>query len=151
MNRALIPATVFAAVLLVSPVAASAAEDDSDMDPVIAYALEAVPGGVAIDSRHAVWPDGMELHVPHPLAYSVLNCPTGRICAFELKTTAGAMLSWPTCATHSTAALPSVKSIANDYPDSILQARNGTTILVSATTGNWKNVSGTVTNVRCLN
>ncbi len=116
----------------------------------IAYALAAVPGGVVLDPWHAVWPDGMEIQVPHPGSRAVLNCPTARVCAFDDLATSGTMLSWSTCGTFSTSGLFQVKSIANARSDGILQARNGLSVLATANAGTSKNVTGDVDNVRCL-
>ena len=137
-------------ILLSAPVSATA-DEDSGLDPVIAYALTAAPGGIALDARHAVWPDGMELRAPEPFAKAVLTCPTMRICAFQGTATSGAMLSWNSCGTYSTSALSGVGSIANARAaGSVLRARNGTPILTTATAGSGKNVYGTTTNVQCL-
>lgn len=141
------------AMLVVLGFASGAKTEEAEfpLDPAVEYALAAVPGGTALGSRHAVWPDGMELTVPDPMLRAVGACPTNRVCAFGGTGLGGAMLSWNTCATHSTAALPAVGSVANARSIGILQARNGTTVVTTAVAGTWKNVYSVITNVHCIN
>jgi len=121
----------------------------NQLHPDVAYALIMVPGGTATSAEHAVWPDGMEIQSPSAMK-AVANCPTSRVCAFSNTATSGSMLSWSTCGVHSTAALLQVKSIANARAGGVLQARNGTSVIGSALAGTWTNVTGTVTDVRCI-
>ena len=139
-----------AALVVTTPAPAGATIDERTLHPDVVFALEAVPGGVALDSRHAVWPDGMEIVVPNPALRAVGACPTARVCAFKSSGATGTMLSWSTCGTHNTAALATVGSIANARTSGILQARNGSSVVAMASAGSWTNVFSTVTNVRCL-
>lgn len=140
-------------VLGSAPVAASASSPLDDADPAIVEMLEAVPGGVLIDSHHAVWPDlDMEMTVPTSSGLSaraVEGCATGRICAFNAFFADGNFLSFSTCAVHTIPSTFSVKSVANARSSGTAQARNGTTVLTTISAGTWKNTSGTVSNIRC--
>lgn len=119
--------------------------------PEIQYALDAVPGGVVVDSSHVVWPDlGMELTVASPTARAVGGCATGYHCAFSGTAMTGSKLSWSTCGVHTTSALPAVRSIANARSSGSTQARTSSgSVLATATAGFWVNVSGSAQNVRC--
>jgi hypothetical protein len=144
----IVPLLAAAAALL--PAAAASAQSADEVHPSIRYALAAEPGGVVVDDSTAYWPAiGMTLTVPREAARSVGPCATGRICAFQSSNLGGAYLSWASCGTYSTAALPSVGSIANARSSGTLQARNGTTVVASAGANSWTNVFSTVTNVRC--
>jgi hypothetical protein len=144
---ALLVAALLVAAGALLPAAAATAEP---LHPSIRYALAAEPGGVVIDDSTVYWPEiGMTLIVPRMSALSVGPCSTGRICAFQSSNLGGAYLSWASCGTYSTAALPAVGSIANARSSGTLQARNGTTVVASAGANSWANVFATVTNVRC--
>ncbi|MFJ2552879.1 hypothetical protein [Microbacterium sp. NPDC087591] len=135
------------------PTAATAAEAVIDPDPQIAEMLDAVPGGILIDSHHAVWPElDMEMTVPRTsevTARSVGGCATGKICAFNAFFADGSALSFGTCGVHSIPANFTVKSVANARSSGTAQARNGSTVLKTITAGTFQNTSGTVTNIRC--
>ncbi|GAA3899643.1 hypothetical protein [Microbacterium invictum] len=124
----------------------------ASVDPAIAYALAHEPGGIVVDEATVVWPHlGMELTVSSVAARGLSSkCPTGLICAFGGHNETGTRLTWATCAVHSTAALPNVLSVAGARSVNSVQARNATTVLATAGAGNYVNVYGTVTNVRCL-
>lgn len=134
--------------------AMAAAEDDREVDALVAAVLDEVPGGVIIDGRHAVWPKlDMELTVPAAsgmTAWSVGSCATGRICAYNNTSLGGASLTFGTCAVHTIPSSFAVKSAANARSTGSVQVRNGSTVLKTVTAGSWSNVSGTVTNLRCL-
>ena len=145
--KSVLVALAVVAGLLGAPSAAHATEP---IDPVIAQALAETPGGVVEDARNAYWPAlDMRLTVPDPFARSVLMCPTSRVCAFSGYDTAGSMLSWGTCGVFSTTSIVT-RSIADARATGYLQARNGTTVLATASAGNYANVSGTVTDIRCV-
>jgi hypothetical protein len=134
--------------------AMAAAEDDRELDPLVAAVLDEVPGGVVIDGRHAVWPElDMELSVPvgsGMVPRSVGSCATGRICAYSSTSLGGSSLTFGTCAVYAIPPSFAVKSVANARSSGTVQARNGSTILKTVSAGSWGNVSGTVTNLRCL-
>ncbi|WOF24655.1 peptidase inhibitor family I36 protein [Microbacterium betulae] len=140
--------------MAISPIAfAQPATAEEPLHPDVAYALAAVPGGVALDSRNAMWPElGMELTVPADVAAraAVGRCASGRVCAFAQGSGAGTMLSWTGCSNYSTAALGQVRSIANARTSGQFHARSGSTILATASAGTRVNVSGSVDNVRCV-
>ncbi|WP_247630335.1 hypothetical protein [Microbacterium croceum] len=135
------------------PVAAAAAEPLIDPAPEIAEMLDVVPGGILLDSHHAVWPElDMEMTVPRSSGVSaraVGACATGKICAFNAPFADGSALSFGTCGVHSIPSNFSVKSVANARSSGTAQARNGTTVLKTISAGTYQNTSGTVTNIRC--
>lgn len=135
------------------PAVANAAEPVGDPDPQIAEMLDAVPGGILIDSNHAVWPElDMEMTVPRAsdvAARAVGGCATGKICAFNAYFADGSALSFGTCGIHSIPSNFTVKSVANARSSGTAQPRNGTTVLATISAGTYQNTSGTVTNIRC--
>jgi len=138
--------------LVVGTVGATSAHADEVIpDAEVAYALAAEPGGYATGAHTAYWPgSGMTLQSSEAFSIqSVGSCATGAICAYNGLALTGAKLSWTTCGTFSTSALATVKSIANARSSGTLRARNGTTVLATATAGKQANVAGTVTNVQC--
>lgn len=138
------------AVTALVPAAYSA--DGDHVAPEVAYALEVEPGGVVVDYWNAIWPEQhMTLTVPRDIGRAAVgSCANGRVCAFNGQRLSGAYLSWTSCGSHSTAALSgSVRSIANARSSGTLRARNGTTVIASATANSWMNVYGTTTNVYC--
>lgn len=128
-----------------------------DTDEVVSYALDAVPGGYATSEHTAYWPElGMTLVSDEAQAAqrserpkAVGSCSNGAVCAYSGSSLSGSKLSWSSCGTHSTSALASVRSIANGRTSETLRARNGSTVLASASPGTQKNVSGSVTNISC--
>ena len=140
------------ALLLAFASATPAAATAEDLDPRLAYALEMEPGGMVIDGRTAYWPHlAMTLTLPgmEPRGLSK-KCPTGLICAFQYLDEAGPRLTWASCGTYSTTALPSVGSVASARSTGYVQARNGTTVLATASAGNYTNVGGATNNIRCV-
>jgi len=134
--------------------AMAAVQDDLEVDPLIAAMLEEVPGGVVVDATHAVWPElDMDLTVPAAsgiAARSVGSCATGRICAYSAASLSGGALTFGTCAVHAIPSSFTTKSVANARSTGSVQVRNGTTLLKTVNAGSWSNVTGTVTNLRCL-
>ncbi|MGW9158282.1 MULTISPECIES: hypothetical protein [unclassified Microbacterium] len=154
-RSSLLAVAVLGMVMTLGAVPATAAvEDEREVDPLVAAVLDEVPGGILIDGRHAVWPKlGMELTVPASsgmAAWSVGSCTTGRICAYNSTSLGGAALTFGTCAVHTIPSSFSVKSAANARSIGYVQVRNGSTVLKTVPAGSWSNVSGTVTNLRCL-
>ncbi|QNA92806.1 MULTISPECIES: hypothetical protein [unclassified Microbacterium] len=156
MKRTTVLATALLgiAMILGSAPAYAAADAPRDVDPQIAAVLEEVPGGIVIDSTHAVWPKlDMELSVPSAsdlAARSVGSCATGRICAYNASSLGGGVLSFGTCAVHTIPSSFTAKSVANARSGGYVQVRNGSTVLKSVNAGTWANVTGTVTNLRCI-
>ena len=141
------------AIALALNLSVSTAAQANTLDPRIAYALSAEPGGVVTSASTVEWPRlGMTLTLPSGTSPRGLSskCPTGLLCAFGASDENGARLTWATSGTFATTALAQVRSVANARPTGTVQARNGTIILASAAAGNYANVSGSVTNVRCL-
>ncbi|UPL10593.1 peptidase inhibitor family I36 protein [Microbacterium sufflavum] len=143
--------TLAATALLVGGSLAPAHADES-LHPDVVYALEHVPGGVAVDAHTAEWPDlGMQLTVPSPYQRAVGSCATGQYCAYSEPNRGGTRLSFSVCSIVSTAGLSTVRSIANARSSGTVQARNAaSTVLASAGAGVTANVVGAVTNLRCL-
>lgn len=164
MKRAITTALAGAAILIAGAFgapAAAAAETTVEPDPQIAAMLESVPGGVALDAYHAVWPElDMEMTVAEPRAdsysarssaiASVGACATGKVCAFSLSGTNGAKLSWGTCNTSFPVGTFTVRSIADARSSGYMQAKYGTTVRATAYAGNWTNVYGTVSRISCV-
>ncbi|TQJ31066.1 hypothetical protein [Microbacterium sp. SLBN-146] len=153
MRRALAAIAVGVALALSTPAMAGAVEKN-DVHPDVAYALAAVPGGVAEGYYSAAWPEtGMRVDVPNGMLRAVGSCATGSICAYSGTGLAGTQLSWSTCGQKSTAALSQVRSIANARSSGILSARQVTTVRAWASANSWANVPSTywssITNVYC--
>ena len=152
--------TALAAALLGLVVALGAApanasvSGDEDVDPLVAAMLEEVPGGVLLDATNAVWPElNMELSVPVSTgisARSVGSCATGKICAYNAASLSGGVLSFSVCGVSAIPSTFAVKSVANARTSGSVQVRNGSTVLKTVSAGSWSNVTGTVTNLRCL-
>jgi hypothetical protein len=152
--------TVLASCLLGVVIALGAAPayaaetGDVEVHPEVATMLAEVPGGVAVDYTHAVWPRlGMELAVRDATslaARSVGSCATNRICAFNGSSLGGSMLSFSTCTVSAIPGSFTTRSVANARGSGYVQARNASTVLATVNAGNWANVSGTVTNLRCV-
>ncbi len=144
---------------LTSPAAADS-EGEADVDPLIAEMLAEVPGGVLVDSDHAVWPElGMELEVPALSASdrsssfstaSVGSCATGSVCVFSGYSLGGAKLSWGVCGIHSIPSSFTARSVAHARSSGYTQARNGTTVVATAYVNGWANIYSYVSNVRCV-
>lgn len=124
----------------------------SEVHPDIRAVLDELPGGTILSYNEAYWADlDMTMTVSNPFARSVGSCATGSICAYTATGLSGTKLSWGTCATHTVPGSFITRSMANARAaGSVAQARNGTTILASASSGAWTNVTGTTTNIRCL-
>ncbi|WP_337005067.1 MULTISPECIES: hypothetical protein [unclassified Microbacterium] len=141
-------------VALGSAPANAAVTGDRDVDPQVAAMLEEVPGGILIDSTHAVWPElDMALSVRPDSGFaarSVGSCATDKICAYSGVSLSGSVLTFGTCGILSVPGSFSVKSAANARTSGYAQPRNGTTVLATIYAGGWSNVSGTTTNIRCV-
>jgi len=147
-HRTVLAVLTTAILLTITPIAAHA----DALDPQITAALQAVPGGEALDDHTAYWPDlSMTLTVPDTrLRAAVGTCPNGSVCAFGGVSLTGSRLSWTTCGTFSTTALGvPVRSIADARSTGSLQARNGTTVVATAIAQSWASVTGTSDNVKC--
>lgn len=141
-------------ILVATPGIAQAAEAPT-VHPEVAYALAAEPGGIATSYTTAEWPDtGATLTVSRGFTtFAVGSCPTGYICAYSGASQSATRLQWSTCGSKSTAALPTVGSIANARSAGTLQARQGATLRASAGAGSYANVPVNyrydITNVYC--
>lgn len=144
-------ATVFVALAAMVVAAPAAAESDPAVDEQIVAVMRAMPGGVVVDRYRAVWPaTGMEMAVPDPaVPNAVKGCATGMVCAFSSYNATGASLSWSTCGTFPISGF-TTRSIADARSSGYAQARNGTTVVATATAGNFANVFSPVTNLRCV-
>lgn len=155
-STALAGSLVLATLFFAAPIA-QAEPVAPNTDEVVSYALDAVPGGYATSEHTGYWPElGMTLVSEGgqdtqrgDRAKVVGSCGNGAVCAYSGSSLSGSKLSWSSCGTHSTAALSSVRSIANARSSETLRARNGSTVLASTTPGTQKNVSGSVTNIYC--
>lgn len=142
------------AMMLGATPAMAAGESPRDVDPVVAAMLEEVPGGIVVDATRALWPElGMELQVVGKTTISaraVQGCATGKICAFSLPSLSGNILSFASCGVNTIPASFATKSAANARSSGYMQPRNGSSVLATIWAGTWSNVSGTVTNLRCV-
>lgn len=151
-----VAAGLLGALMFGGPAFAAPAVDDGDrIAPLILEVMAEVPGGVVVDSWHAVWPElGMELVVgAHVRAVSIAavgSCTTGLVCVYTGTALTGARLSWSTCGILPIPTSFSVRSLADARSGGYAQARNGATVLATAPAGGWTNVNGTSTNVRCV-
>ncbi len=120
------------------------------LHPDIAAALAEIPGGVAVDATHARWPErGMTMDVPGEHDRAVGSCATGNVCAFNGTGLTGTRVSWSSCGTYAPGM--TVRSIANARSAGYAQARSSSGgVLATAIAGSWANVSGTVSDVRCV-
>lgn len=121
-------------------------------NPDIEYALDAVPGGIVVDSDTVVWPElGMTLDVIPGWSRAVGTCPTGAHCAFSKAGLAGNRLTWTSCLpSHTVSGISSVGSIANARTGVTSRARSSSGgVLALAPSGGWADVSGTTSYVSC--
>ncbi|MDU0367867.1 peptidase inhibitor family I36 protein [Microbacterium sp. KSW4-17] len=125
-------------------------DQPADLHPDIAAALAAIPGGVVVDARHAVWPElDMSVDVPADDDKAVGSCATGNVCAFSGTGLSGTRVSWSTCGTYAPGI--TVRSIANARSAGYAQARTSAgAVLATAIAGSSANVSGSVADVRCV-
>lgn len=150
MRRVLVSLALLTVALVAVPTSAAAASDD-DLHPDVEYALDAVPGGIAISDYEAVWPAlGMTLEAGSPTARSVGSCATGTYCAYASTGQNGTKLTFTICTVQSTSALRTVGSIANARASGNVQARNSSgTTLGTASPNTAVNVAGGTTTLRC--
>ncbi|MFF5626805.1 hypothetical protein [Microbacterium sp. LWH10-1.2] len=139
---------------LAAALPAVAAESDA-VDPRVAQMLAEVPGGVVVDPETAVWPElGMEFTVAtatDAFARSAVgSCASGTICAYDRPNMGGTKLTFTGCGVLAVPGSFGTQSMADARASGYAQARNGSTVLATATAGSWTNVSGTTTNIRCL-
>ncbi len=133
---------------------ASASTGDADVDPQIAAVMAEVPGGVLVDSHHAVWPGiDMELVVPDSSGVAarsaVGSCANGQVCVYTGSSLGGSILSWGTCGYHAIPSSFTAKSVADARGSGSAQARSGSTVVATAPAGGWANIYGAVNNVLC--
>lgn len=154
MRRLRALAAAIIALLLVAVPTVAHADERDDVHPTIAQALREIPGGVLIDSERAVWPEfDMTLTVtddPRLAARSVGSCPTGKICAYLGTGLTSLYVSWGVCGVLPAPSGQTMRSMANARTSGYAQARNGSSVVATATAGNWTNVYSTVTSVRCV-
>ncbi|GAA1230223.1 hypothetical protein JOF42_000368 [Microbacterium phyllosphaerae] len=145
MKKFLIAIVLIGLALAASPATASATI--TPLHPDVQYALDEVPGGVALSATHAVWPAlGMTVTAESPFARSVGTCATGTYCAYAGTALTGTKLTFAICTNVSTAGLRSVGSIANGRSSGKVQARDsaGTVLGTAFPNGSATVGSGTV-------
>lgn len=147
-------AIVVGLLLVTTATSAAHADDPHDVHPAIAQALREIPGGILIDPEHAVWPEfDMALTATDatPLSpRSVGSCATGRICAYLGTGLTSMYASWGVCGVLPVPSGQTMRSMANARPSGYAQARNGSSIVATASAGGWTNVYSTVTSIRCV-
>ena len=153
--KSIVAATLLSAMFLLGAAPAHAtAEGDDVVAPEITAMLEEVPGGVIIDSTHAVWPAlGMELAigtVSPRSALSVGSCATDRFCAYSATSLGGNRLTFSVCSVNTIPSTFIAKSVANARGSGYVQARNGSAVVTTVNAGSWANLAGPVDNLRCF-
>jgi len=152
MKKRIVTAAALAvSLLLIAQASASAsALDDTEISD-IEYALEVVPGGIALSDRYAVWPAlGMTLTAGSSAARSVGSCAIGTFCAYTGSGLSGTKLAFAICTNVSTAALRVVASIANGRTSGKVHAKNSSgTVLGTAVANGSANVSPGTANLLC--
>ncbi|WP_341955951.1 hypothetical protein [Microbacterium sp. LWH13-1.2] len=154
MKRHFAAVAALAVGLLLIPQAAESAvvsaSDDTETSD-IEYALEAVPGGIALSDSYAVWPAlGMTLTAGSPAARSVGSCATGTFCAYTGTGLSGTKLAFTVCTNVSTAALRVVASIANGRTSGKVHAKNSSgTVLGTAVANGSANVPHGTASLLC--
>ncbi|KQZ23095.1 hypothetical protein [Microbacterium sp. Root553] len=149
MKRTITAIAALVLALVLSPAAANAETDE--LHPDVEYALEAVPGGIAVSDTEVVWPAlGMILEAESAMQRAVGSCATGTYCAYAQPGLNGTKLTFTICANVSTSALQTVGSIANGRTSGSVRARNssGTTLATAGANGS-ANVGGGTTNLLC--
>lgn len=142
-------------VLTGVPIAASAAADPEEVDPLAARLLEEVPGGELVAPGHIVWSDlDMEFvaaaGASKASARSVGSCATGRICAYTAYNLSGSMLSWGSCTTTTIPSTFVTRSVANARTSGYAQVRNGSTVLATVYANGSANIYASANNIRCF-
>ncbi len=148
MKRSFV-ALAAAVLIAASPTAAHAAPA---IDDAIAYALDAIPGGVATSPHSAEWP-ALGMRADTLTGRAVGSCATGNICAYSGAGQTGTRLSWTTCGSKSTAALAQVGSIANARSSGTLTALASSTVRATAVASAAADVAlayrASITSIRC--
>lgn len=140
----------FAALVLALVLTPAVAHADTELHPDVEYALETVPGGIALSDSAVVWPAlGMTLEAQSAMQRAVGSCATGTYCAYAQSGLRGTKLTFTICTNVSTAALQTVGSIANGRSSGNVHARNGGTTLATAAANGSANVGGGTTNLLC--
>lgn len=134
--------------LSLAPAAASASDQ---FHPDVEYALDTVPGGIALSDTEVLWPAlGMRLEAEIGSARAVGSCATGTYCAFSGSNLGGTRLSFTVCTNVSTAALQNVGSIANGRSSGLVRARNSAAVVLGTATPNGSaNVGLGTTSLLC--
>lgn len=142
--------SIAVAVLVAATLSPAVAHASDDLHPDVEYALEAVPGGIAIGDATVVWPElGMTLTTGSAFARAVGNCATGTYCAYSGSGMGGSKLTFAVCTNVSTSALRSVGSIANGRSSGLVRARSGATVLGTAGPNSSTDVGIGTTNLLC--
>lgn len=143
--------SVAIAVLIAATLTPAAAHASDDVHPDVEYALDAVPGGIAVSDNKVVWPElGMTLTTGATTARAVGNCATGTYCAYSGSGMSGSKLTFSVCTNVSTSALRTVGSIANGRGSGLVRARNSAaTVLGTAGPNSSTDVGLGTTNLLC--
>ncbi|APH44195.1 hypothetical protein BMW26_03860 [Microbacterium sp. 1.5R] len=143
--------SVAVAVLVAATLSPAVAHASDDVHPDVDYALEAVPGGIALSDTTVVWPElGMTLTTESTSARAVGNCATGTYCAYSGSGMSGSKLTFTICTNVNTSALRSVGSIANGRSSGLVRARNSAaTVLGTAGPNSSTDVGTGTTNLLC--
>lgn len=145
---------VVGAILIAMSGATVAHAEDSALQARIDAILAAHPGGVQTAPNEIEWQGGdvtLTLDVPGLSPFAVGSCATGKFCAYDGASLTGAKLTFTTCTTHSTAALGSVRSLANARSSGTVQGLSGLgAVLTTVSAGGRVNSAPTgIEKVRC--
>lgn len=149
MKRTVTTVAALVLAMVLTPAAANA--NTNELHPDVEYALEAVPGGIALSDTAAVWPTlGMILEAESAVHRAVGSCATGTYCAYAQSGLRGTKLTFTICTSVSTAALQTVGSIANGRTSGNVRARNSSgATLATAAANSSANVGGGTTSLLC--
>lgn len=143
MHRALFAAVATVLLALSALFASSAhaigsesviAASTKPVQQLIDDAMHDRPGGTQISATEVSWEDGaVTLTVYDGLSSRAIgSCAAGSFCAWDGSHLTGSRLSFTSCATHSTAGLSIVRSLANARSSGTVKAKNsGGTVLLT--------------------
>ncbi|MCW5953365.1 MAG: peptidase inhibitor family I36 protein [Propionibacteriaceae bacterium] len=155
MRKLLIAAV--GAILITGSGAGVAHAEDSELQARVDAILAAHPGGVQTAPNEIEWDDGdvtLTLDMPGVATpFAVGSCATDRFCAYGSVNLSGTKLTFSTCdATHSTAALGTVRSMANARSSGTVQglSSSGSVLTSLGAGGRVNSAPAGITQVKCI-
>lgn len=154
MKASILAAILFGVVIL--PFGVSAPTEDAAVQERIAEVMQEYPGGTQISRNEVSWDNGnvvltLRSQDDTVSPTNVGNCETGKFCAYSGTGYTGSSISFSTCtSSHSVAQLgTAVRSIANARTSGQVQAKNGSTVVLTVPHGTGANTTATVTTLAC--